>query len=417
MSSAFSIALSSLKAQSDAINTTGNNLANLNTVGFKTSNVDFRDLVASTLGWSSSAGMGVSRPTTQRSFSQGTITTSDSPWAAAIQGNGFFMLKSAAGQSLYTRNGNFTVSSDGVLSTLSGEKVQGWMASPSGLNTGVAPTDIAIPAGQTLAAQATSKHSFTANLNAAGTAAGSTDHLNVSVPVVDSLGNSHTLTVALTKGATANTWNYDVTIPGEDLAGGTAGTQTSILSAPGTLTFNTDGTLSTSSGAPVTLSISGLADGASNMSMNWSLLNSDGTSSITQYAQTSAFSGVTQDGMTAATLNKVAVSDNGQITASFSNGQQKILGQLALATFQNLDSVEAVGNNNYAATGASSTASVGTAMSADRGEIVGGALENSNVDIATQFTNLITYQRGYQASSRVITTEDNMLQDLLQVIR
>src|SRR3954470_10532923 len=164
MSSAFSIALSSLKAQSDALNTTGNNLANLNTVGFKTSNVAFRDLVASTLGWSSSAGMGVSRPTTQRSFSQGTIASSDSPWAAAIQGNGFFMLKSAAGQSQYTRNGNFTVSSDGALSTLTGEKVQGWMASPSGLNTGVAPTDIKIPAGQTLPAQETSNLSFTANL-------------------------------------------------------------------------------------------------------------------------------------------------------------------------------------------------------------------------------------------------------------
>src|SRR4051794_34227174 len=117
MSSAFSIALSSLKAQSDAINAAGNNLANLNTTGFKSSDVDFRDLVASSLGWSTSAGMGVSRPTTQQIFSQGTITTSDSPWAAAIQGNGFFMLKSTAGDPLYTRDGNFAVTSDGVLST------------------------------------------------------------------------------------------------------------------------------------------------------------------------------------------------------------------------------------------------------------------------------------------------------------
>lgn len=417
MSSAFSIALSALKAQSDAINTTGNNLANINTTGFKSSDVAFRDMVASNLGWSSSFGTGVSRPTTQQSFSQGTISSSDSPWSAAIQGNGFFVLRSVAGQPLYTRDGNFAVTSDGVLSTLTGETVQGWMAGANGLNTGVSPTNITIPSGQMFAAKATTNVSFTANLNAAGTAAASTNQLSISVPVFDSLGNSHTLTVGLTKGSTANTWNYDVTIPGEDLAGGTAGTQTSILAAPGTLAFNTDGTLSTASGAPVPLSITGLADGASDMSMNWNPLNSDGTSSITQFAQASAYSGVKQDGNSAGTLTKVGVADSGQITASFSNGQQRVLGQLALATFQNTGSLEGVGNNNFAATGATSMPSIGAPQSGDRGQIVSGSLENSNVDVATQFTNLITYQRGYQASSRVITTEDNMLQDLLQVIR
>jgi flagellar hook protein FlgE len=165
------------------------------------------------------------------------------------------------------------------------------------------------------------------------------------------------------------------------------------------------------------LSITGLADGASNMSMKWNLLNSDGTSTITQYAQASAYSGVTQDGMASGRLTKVAVGENGQIAASFSNGQQKVLGQLALATFQNTDTLESVGSNSFAATGATATASIGAPQSGDRGQIVSGSLENSNVDIATQFTHLITYQRGYQASSRVITTEDNMLQDLLQVIR
>jgi flagellar hook protein FlgE len=417
MSSAFSIALSALKAQSDAINTTGNNLANINTTGFKSSDVNFRDLVASNLGWSSSSGMGVSRPTTQQSFSQGTITSSDSPWSAAIQGNGFFVLKGSSGQSLYTRDGNFTVSADGMLTTLTGEKVQGWMSQTTGLNTGILPTDITIPAGLTFPAKPTSNISFTANLNAAGTAAASTNQLSVSVPVVDSLGNSHTVTINLTKSSTANTWNYDVTIPGEDLAGGTAGTQTSILSAPGTLTFNADGTLSTASSTSIPLSIAGLADGASNMSMNWSPLNSDGTSSITQYAEASSYTGVTQDGSASGTLTKVAVAENGQIAASFSNGQQKILGQLALATFKNPDTLEGVGNNNFTTTGGTSMASIGAPQSGDRGQIVSGSLENSNVDIATQFTNLITYQRGYQASSRVITTEDNMLQDLLQVIR
>ena len=153
------------------------------------------------------------------------------------------------------------------------------------------------------------------------------------------------------------------------------------------------------------------------MSMNWNLVNSAGASAVTQYAETSAYDGVTQDGTLAGQLSKVAISDNGQIMASFSNGQQKVFGQIALATFRNTDSLEAVENNNYVTTGATAPASVGTAQSGDRGQILAGSLENSNVDIATQFTNLITFQRGYQASSRVITTEDNMLQDLLQVIR
>jgi flagellar hook protein FlgE len=418
MSTAFSIALSSLKAQSEAIDVTGHNLANLNTTGFKSSNVDFRDLVASSLGWSTSSGMGVTRPLTQQVFSQGTVVSSDSAWAAAIQGNGFFMLKSPNGEGLYTRDGNFSLNADGSLTTQTGERVQGWMASASGLNTGVTPTNISIPTGQNLSAQATTSFSFAANLNASGTAANSTNVFNVAVPVVDSLGSSHTLTVTFTKSSTnPNSWDYDVTIPGQDLAGGTAGAQVSLLSAPGTLAFNTDGTLAAGSPTAVPLTVSGLADGASTMNMNWSLLNTGGTPDITQFAQTSESDDLLQNGMGAGKLSKVGIGDNGQIMASFTNGQQKVIGQIALASFKNTDSLQDVGNNNFSATAGTSPASVGTAQSGDRGQILSGSLENSNVDIASQFTNLITYQRGYQASSRVITTEDNMLQDLLQTIR
>jgi flagellar hook protein FlgE len=418
MSTAFSIALSSLKAQSEAIDVTGHNLANLNTTGFKASDVDFRDLVASNLGWATSSGMGVTRPLSQQVFSQGTIVSSDSAWAAAIQGNGFFMLKSPNGEGLYTRDGNFSLNSDGSLTTQTGERVQGWMATSSGLNTGVTPTNIVIPTGQNLSAQATTSFSFAANLNASGTAANSTNVFNVAVPVVDSLGSSHTLTVTFTKSTTTpNSWSYDVTIPGSDLAGGTAGSQVSLLSSPGTLSFNTDGTLAAGSPSSVALTVSGLADGASTMNMDWSLLNTGGTPDITQFAQTSESDDLLQNGMGAGKLSKVGIGDNGQIMASFTNGQQKVIGQIALATFRNTDSLQDVGNNNFAATAGTSPASVGTAQSGDRGQILSGSLENSNVDIASQFTNLITYQRGYQASSRVITTEDNMLQDLLQTIR
>lgn len=250
MSSAFSIALSSLQAQSEAINTAGHNLANINTTGFKGSDVDFRDLVAASTVSGQSFGMGVSQIVNQQNFSQGAITGTTSPWAAAIQGDGFFALKNGENQSLYTRDGDFTVSANGALQTLTGESVQGWVSTNGTMNTGVAPTNIVLPTGQTTAPVPTSNLSFSANLNAAGTSTAGTDTYSVPATVTDSLGNSHMLTITFTKSSAAsNSWNYDVTIPGGDLTGGTAGTQTSILTSPGTLTFNTDGSLSAASAA------------------------------------------------------------------------------------------------------------------------------------------------------------------------
>jgi flagellar hook protein FlgE len=412
MSSAFSIALSSLQAQSEGINVAGNNLANINTTGFKGSNLDFRDLVAGT------SGMGVAKPVAERVFSQGAITTSASPWAAAIQGSGFFMLQSPSGESLYTRDGDFTVSATGVLQTLSGEKVQGWTATQGTLNTNGIPGDIIVPTGQTSPPQATTNLTFTANLNAAGSASAGTNTLSVPASVVDSLGTTHTLTISFTKSTTAaNSWAYDVTIPGQDLATGTTGVQTSILTSPGTLTFNANGTLTAASSAPIPLSVTGLANGASNLSIGWNPLNSNGTGAITQYAQLSSYDALKQNGLEAGTLNDVSIGAGGQILASFSNGQQKAVGQLALATFQNPGSLQSVGGNNYMTSGSTAAASIGVPQTGGRGDIVNGSLEGSNVDIGTQFTSLITYQRGYQASSKVITTEDNVLQDLLGLIR
>ena len=416
MSSMFSIALSGLKAQSQAINTTGNNLANMNTDGFKQSAVNFKDLFSEFLGVSSGfqTGLGVSPPISTQLFTQGPIQSSLSGLAAAVQGDGFFVVKSPADQQLFTRDGNFLLDSTGVLKTQTGERVQGWMASASGaINTSGVPGDIALPSGAILPPVATQSFSMNANLDASA-AINST--YSQPLTVVDSLGNTHDLTLNFKKTA-INTWTYDVTIPGDDLTAGTPGTQVSLLTTPGTLTFNSNGTMSTAGGTtPASATAAGLKDGAADLVMNWNLFDANGNGTLTQFGQPSSVGGSKQDGTQAAQLTSVSIDNGGQIVATFSNGQKRVEAQLALASIQNPTSLQNAGNNNFASTSDTANPAIGIPQTADRGQILGGALEGSNVDMATEFTNLIVYQSAYQANSRVISTADQMNQDLFNVI-
>lgn len=449
MNGAFSIALSSLQGNQDAISATGQNLANLNTTGYKGNFVEFRDLVAQSASAmpGTQQGLGITKPVVQTIFSDGSIASNSSPYAAAIQGDGFFVVTSATdGKQLYTRDGNFTLDKDGYLKTLSGENVQGWNENNGVLDTSSsAASPIQLAANSTSPPIATSALSFTANLNAAtATATGGTE-ITVPVSAVDSLGATHNVQVTFTKTATAGSWGYSVTIPGEDLTSGTAGTPTQLTK--GTLTFASDGTLTaqtntavtpnvtinstiTNAGPPVTTSpnpafgnvpvaVTGLKNGASNMNMSWSLVGTDAakTPLITQFAQKAQYDAVTQDGIPSGTITKISMADGGQVVASFSNGQTRPVAQLALAKFVNNDALIGVGNNNFSASVLSSAPSIGTAGSKGIGQVIAKALEGSNVDVATQFTNLITYQRGYQASSKVITTADQMLQQIMDLIR
>jgi flagellar hook protein FlgE len=297
------------------------------------------------------------------------------------------------------------------------------MASAGTINSSGVPGNIVLPVGSLLPANATQNFSLNGNLDSAGVAGTSTGTFSQPIQVVDSLGNTHNLTVTFTKSATANNvWSYDVTIPGGDLTGGTAGTQQSVLTgAPGSLTFNSDGSLVTTTGTPpvaippAAVKISGLADGASNMNINWNLLNSTG-GTLTQYAETSAASSSTQDGKQAAQLTTVAIQTGGQVVATYSDGRTQVEAQLALASIANPDSLQNVGNNNLAVSASTATPAIGVAQTGGRGKIEGSALEGSNVDMATEFTNLIVYQSGYQAASRVISTENTISQDLLNLI-
>jgi len=372
-------------------------------------------LVSQTYG-SVQVGLGVGIPAGNQVFTQGPITTSQSALAAAIQGNGFFVVKQSTGQQLYTRDGNFTVGADGLLQTQTGEAVQGWMASSSGINTTATPTDISVPIGQGSAPQATSTFSINANLNAAGVPGTTTGTFSTPVTVVDSLGTTHDLTVTFTQSSTAeNTWTYNVSMPGSDLTSGTTGTQSTL--ATGTLTFNSDGTLAVpSSGTgPVTVPITGLKDGAADMSLSWNQFTS-GTGDFTQYAEASAVSSSTQDGSAGSELTSVAIQSGGQLVATYSNGQTKVEAQLAMASIANPNSLQNAGDNNLSATGKTATPIIGVPNTAGLGQIQGSALESSNVDMASEFTDLITFQSGYQACSRIISTANTMNQDLFNLI-
>jgi flagellar hook protein FlgE len=271
--------------------------------------------------------------------------------------------------------------------------------------------DISITAVASQSPTATTQMTLDANLDASAPTGTS---FSTPLQVVDSLGVTHVLTYTFAKTG-PNAWSYDVSIPGEDLTGGTAGTPTSLAS--GSLAFDAAGNLTTPpAGTPVNVkTTTGLVSGANDLDMNWSLYAPDGTSLVTQFAQTSAASATTQDGVQAAQLTGIKLGDGGTLMATFSSGKQVAIAQIALAAIGNPDSLISVGNNNFQVGTNTLTPTVGLPNTGNRGTILGGSLESSNVDLAREFTNLIIYQRGYQANAKVITSQDQIDQVLLNI--
>jgi flagellar hook protein FlgE len=408
--SSFSTALSGLAANSTALDVVGNNLANLNTQGFKTDRVNFEDVMGQTVG-DAQIGAGTATPSTSKQFAQGSIQTTQGAFDAAIQGSGFFVLTNKAGATLYSRAGNFHVDGDGFLVSATGERVQGWSASNGALDLTGATGDISVTALASQPPTETTKMTLGLNLDAG---AANNDTFSTPVQVVDSLGVTHTLTFKFTKTA-ANAWDYEIFIPGEDVTGGTAGTPQSLTT--GSLTFDDHGALTDpAAGAPVEIKTTGgLASGAADLDINWSLYDANDVPLVTQYAQASAASQSSQDGIQAAQVTDLRFGDGGALIASYSSGAQVAVAQLALASIGNPDTMTSVGNNNYQLGAQTLTPSVGMPETGTRGKIFGGSLEASNVDLAREFTNLIVYQRGYQANSKVITTMDQLTQVVLNM--
>jgi len=293
MFTSFSTALSALNATATAVDVVGNNLANLNTPGFKTNVVYFRDLVTQSLGaglGETQVGFGTGRPLTIRQFTQGAIQSSTGLLDAAVQGDGFFVTKNAQGNTLYTRAGNFQVDDYGNLKTNTGELVQGWTAldTTTGiLDTNGAIGDIVVPVGAAKQPIATNQFTLDVNLNSAA-APDSTSKFSDTIKVYDSLGTSHVLTVHFEKTA-ANQWAYSVTMPGEEITGGTAGTPFEISGSTGSLTFGSDGLLTSPTvGSPIGFDIPGLTTGAADMHLDWDPYTATGVGRITQFGQPSA---------------------------------------------------------------------------------------------------------------------------------
>jgi flagellar hook protein FlgE len=411
MFTSFSTALSALGAHSTAVDVVGNNLANLNTPGFKASTVSFYDLVTQSLGaglGETQVGFGVARPVTLRYFSQGAIQSSSGPLDAAIQGDGFLVVKAAAGQQLYTRGGNLVVDKQGNLLTAKGYKVQGWKENAGVVDTNGPAGDLVIPVGSIRAPRASTEFTFDFNLNASAQAG---DQFSTSIEVYDSLGNAHVVSVRMTKGTTPNSWNYSMSIPNESVTA-------PVTPVTGTITFDSQGRMTAPTATtPVNFNVTGLVTGAADMSLTWNLYSSPTQPRVTQYSQPSSVAANAQNGEPAAQLIRVGIGDAGRVLAQYSNGQQIVVGQLAMASIRNPESLIAAGDNNFQLSAKSALPAIGVPGTGGRGTIMGGAVESSTVDIAKEFTSLITLQRGYQANTRVITTVDQISEETINLKR
>jgi flagellar hook protein FlgE len=406
----FSIALTGLNADTTALNTIGNNLANLNTTAFKDQTTEFSDLFYQQVGSSGSGdaiqqGLGTRVSSTNTDFTQGTLATGSSSTDMAIQGNGFFVVNNGGTQEL-TRAGDFQLDSSGNLTTADGYNVMGTAASNGVITSGGALVPLQLPVGSTQAAQQTTQVGITGNLDASAPVG---TQFSTAVTIYDSLGTSHVATATFTNTG-PNQWGYAITLPAGDETGTPVGNT-------GTLSFNSSGNLISPSSNVTGISFPGMADGSADMSMKWSLFDAAGNSTISQTAGTSASTATTQNGYASGTYNGFTVDDTGVISAQYSNGETQVVGQVALANVENAEGLTRAGDNAYVATQASGAATVGIANAGGLGIINDDSLEGSNVNISTEFTNLIVAQRAFEANSKTVTTFDTLTQETINLIR
>jgi flagellar hook protein FlgE len=431
--------ISGLHAHQQMMDVTGNNIANVNTVGYKASVVEFQDTLSQMLGSAGApqngqggtnpaqVGLGVRNAGITANFAQGSQETTGRSGDMMIQGDGFFITRQG-NEMMYTRAGQFTFDSNGLLVNATGQPVQGWTASNGVVNPAGKPDDIRMPLGSTIPPAATTKITLKGNLssdvtpdpnNPTNTGSGlPTDpapngyETTIPIKVYDSQGGAHTITAKFHREALDDTstpktskWAVDFT----DDAGNAIGTEQELDFQDGKPWDTTNSK---------NLLTMGIGTDPTDPSGTKPLYTVDLTD-VTSYSGLSDARVFDTDGQTAGALTSVSysVSDTGQIIGVYSNGLKETLGQVAMATFKNVDGLEKVGDSEFRSTVNSGYAQVGTPGSAGMGSVVNGALEMSNVDLAQEFTNLVIAQRGFQANSRVITTSDEILQDLVSMKR
>lgn len=422
----FSIPLTGLKADSTALNTIANNLANMNTTAYKAQTTEFSDLFYQAYGTTGSGdpiqvGAGVQVSDNVTDFTRGSISSTGVDTDVAIAGDsGFFVVDNGSGGYEYTRAGNFTLTNSGELVTSNGLSVMGYPATNGTVNTAGGLTGITIPVGTVQQPQATTSFSLTGNLDASATTGTSYPG---QVTIYDSLGVSHVVTITYTQ-TSANTWDFSAALPASDFS---SGTSTPIT---GTLNFDSTGTLSsvtlggttttvgTATGdiSTIPLSFTGLADGASDLNMNWDLLGSSNTPTIAQVSGSSGFTSTSQDGYPSSDYSGFTIGSDGTVSVTYASGNTEVVGQIALASVTNVQGLEKLGDGDYQTTIASGQATVGTPGSNGLGSLESSALEGSNVNISAEFADLIVAQRAFEANSKTVTTFDTVTQDTINMI-
>ncbi|MFG1610139.1 flagellar hook protein FlgE [Actinoplanes sp. NPDC049265] len=389
--------ISGLRAHQQMMDVTGNNIANVNTTGYKSSQTVFQDTLSQMVNAAGApqnqsggtnpaqVGLGVRLASINANFGQGAAQTTGKSSDMMIQGDGFFVVKSG-GEALYTRAGSFTFDANGSLTTPNGQIVQGWSGDGDGnVNTSGAPGDIKLPIGISLSPEITENITMTGNFSNEAVIGTKKE---IPVKVYDAAGAANTMVVEFEK-TSATEWT--LTLPD----GSTQPITFTDGKAVGTPDLDTGEDTGKVTVGAYTFDIHDL----------------------TQYSGNTEARVSNSDGSGAGVLSSYTVSNTGQIVGVFSNGLKQTLGQVALANFNNVNGLEKIGDSMFRSTVNSGLAQVGAAGSAGLGLITSGALEMSNVDLAQEFTNLVIAQRGFQANSRVITTSDEILQELVNLKR
>ncbi len=404
--------VSGLRSFQTKMDVIGNNIANVETAGFKSSRVSFAELMNQNLGRTDSGGesspqmnnqvgLGVRIASIDRDFSQGVMQNTGRGTDLAIEGNGFFMVQDNT-QSFMTRAGNFVFNKEGQLVDQGGRFVQGYNADQNGnIQSGGRTDNIRIDFENVSPPRETEEVIVSGNL------AGEEGQSRVvSTSIYDSQGNAHSLIVEFTKTATDNEWDYEVSFPD----GGSVGS-----GLTGTVSFNSDGSLNT----PAEINIGGFDpdNGANTFDFDIKLGDAGQGAGFTQYAGSNNAKVLSQDGHTEGQLLDIEIDGDGRLQGIYDNGQNRALAQIAIAQVQNNDGLEMVGAGLFRATSAAGEQFISSAQDLAETSVNSGALEGSNVDLAKEFTEMITSQRAYQSNARVISTADEMLMEAVNLKR
>jgi flagellar hook protein FlgE len=407
-----------LQANGSAISVVGDNIANANTTAYKTSRIEFGDLMSEGLGGRTTdtvgpGGSGVQVTDVRTIFDNGVLEFTGRELDLAIDGNGFFITGSVA-EPQYTRAGNLTIDKDGYLSTAGGQRVMGFQGDGTNLgeinmrafNAASSPTTAIGIVGNLNSSQAVgTPPNAPATFNAIRASA---SYMSTTT-AYDSLGVGHNIALAFTKTDT-NTWVAQAFIDGGEV-GGTAGTPVQ-LGANTTLTFGPDGRLTDASKAAAIITAApAYAGGAAAGNFTVDL------SGFSQFGNQSQIVSVTKDGQGVGEVQSYSFDRDGTIRAQLSSGNSVVVGKIQLADFKNRDGLSRVGNSGYQSTDLAGDATIANPGSVGLGKIQGGSLERSTVDLADQFVTLVTYQRGYQANSQTLNATNQILRDTLQLIR